>query len=152
MVSSELLRRFPLFQDASELSLRQLGMAAEEVSYDVGDLMFQDDAPANVLFLLLEGDVDIQYLVESGEHVTVDILGAGDLVVWSALIPPYRCTAAGRARTPVKAIAVLADRLRDVLSADHELGWSVMLEVSRVLAERLQAARVQLIAGVEPVA
>ncbi len=148
MLSSELLRRFPLFKDASELSLRQIGMSAERVAYGVGDVMFQDDAPAKVLFLLLEGDVDIQYLIESGDHVTVDTLGSGDLVVWSALIPPYRCTALGRAKTPVVAIAILADRLRDVLASDHELGWAVMLEVSKVLAERLQAARVQLITGV----
>lgn len=144
MISTEQLRRFPVFAQADHESIRQLALVTDEVTFAAGSHLFDDRELARTLYLVTAGELDIQYKLNTGDRVTVDTLIAGDLVAWSAVVPPHRYTATGAARTEVKALAVPGSRLRELMEADHSLGYSVMLEIARVTSQRLGAAHVQL--------
>ena len=90
MISTESLRRYPYFADVSEDALKQVAMIAEEVAFATGAEMFIEDDKAENLYILVNGEVDLQYRLGNGELRTVDTLVAGDLIVWSALVEPYR--------------------------------------------------------------
>ena len=46
----------------------------------------------NVLLgvLVVRGEVELQYLLPSGEARTIDMIPAGELVGWTALVDPHR--------------------------------------------------------------
>ncbi|HOA51970.1 MAG: Crp/Fnr family transcriptional regulator [Thermogutta sp.] len=146
MVSPEMLRRYSYFAKVSEETLKEIAMLAEEKSYPAGMRLFYVGDPADHLNIIVEGEVDIQYELGNGEKRTVDTLVPGDILVWSALVEPYRTTAIGTTTKPTKVIAIKAKPLRELCDKDSMLGYQLMREIAKLLASRLESARVQLAA------
>jgi CRP-like cAMP-binding protein len=144
MISPELLRRYPYFGAVNEDALKEVAMVSEEISVAAGQQIFAEDDPAENLYLLMEGEVDLQYTLGSGELRTVDTLVAGDLMVWSALVEPFKCTAVGTVRKDAKLIAINGPKLRDLCENNLDLGYRMLISVTKLLATRLEGARVQL--------
>ena len=122
MISPEMLRRYPYFADVSEESLRQVAMISEEENVAAGAVIFCEGDKADDLYIIAEGEVDIQYTLGSGEQRTVDTAVAGELIMWSALVEPFRSTAIGTARQATKLVAIKGEKLRDLCEKDHDLG------------------------------
>ncbi len=146
MVSPELLRRYPCFAGLSESVLKQLAVLAEERSVPAGTRIFYEGDPARFLYVITKGEVNVQYVLGSGELRTVDTLVDGDLLVWSALVEPYRTTGVGTVTKDAQLVGIAADRLRQLCEENPLLGYRLMTEVAKLLAHRLESARVQLAA------
>jgi CRP-like cAMP-binding protein len=146
MVSPEILRRFAYFSGASEQSLKQVAMMSEEKTARAGDVLFREGQDATELCVVVEGEVDIQYVLGDGSHQTVDTLIAGELMIWSALVEPHMTHSVGVARTPVKLVAINAPKFRALLDSEPVLGYQVMEAVASAVAHRLHGARLQIAA------
>lgn len=146
MISPELLRRYPYFAGVSDQSLKEIAMIAEEKTAPAGTRMFGEGDPANCLYVIVKGEVNIDYILGNGEIRTVDTLVDGDLLVWSALIEPYKTTAIGTTTKECDLLCVNAPRLRDLCEQDPLLGYRLTAQVAKLLAHRLEGARVQLAA------
>jgi len=144
MISTEQLRRYPCFTGASEDSLRALAMNSEELSFDAGQVLFNEGDPADHLFILLKGEVDIRYVLADGEQRTVDTRVKDDILLWSSVIEPYRTTAVAVARQNTRVLAINAATLRELRTKDDKLERSLMNQIALVISQRLQGARVQL--------
>jgi CRP-like cAMP-binding protein len=144
MISPEMLRRYPYFADASDESLRQLAMAGHEVKVHAGATMFDEDEPADQLYIIVHGEIDIVYSLPDGKRRTVDTLVDGDLLVWSALIPPHRTTGSGIATKDTHLVALAAERVRTLCEQDSKLGHQLMNQVVKLLSNRLDCVQVQL--------
>jgi len=144
MISPEVLRRYPYFADVSEESLKQLAMIAEEKAIPANTVIFNEGDPAEYLSVILQGEVNIQYRLGTGELRTVDTLVAGDLLGWSALIEPYRYTAIATTTKPTQLARLDGPRLRKLCENDPLLGYKLTTQIAKLLAHRLEGARVQL--------
>ncbi len=144
MISPEILRRYPYFTAAQDEGLRALAMIADEVAVPSGTVMYQEDDSVDKLYIIVEGEVDIQYTLGSGELRTVDTIVAGELLMWSALVPPYKSTAVVTTRANSKLIAIDAKNLRAYCAQDLKLANDLLLHLTKLLATRLEGARVQL--------
>jgi CRP-like cAMP-binding protein len=144
MISPESLRRLSCFSPISEASLKRAAMIAREETVPAGTRLFNEGDPADTLGIILSGEVDIQYTLPDGERRTVDTLIAGDIVGWSALVPPHKLTASATTCKETKLIKVEAKRLRELCEEDPLLGYRLMTQVAKLLADRLDGARVQL--------
>jgi CRP-like cAMP-binding protein len=144
MISPEILRRYPYFANVRDESLRKIAMISEEEFIPAGRVIFREGDKADHLYIILQGEVDIQYTLGSGEQRTVDTVVAGELIMWSALVEPYRSTALGTTRQDTKLVAIDAKQLREYCEQDHDLGYRMLLSVLKLLATRLEGARVQL--------
>jgi CRP-like cAMP-binding protein len=146
MISPELLRRYPYFADVSEESLKEVAMISEEVAAAAGSTLFCEGDKADSLYILVEGEVDLQYTLGSGELRTVDTLVAGDLILWSALVEPFKSTGTGTVRKErdAKLIAIDGQQLRQLCESNHDLGYRMLISITTLLATRLEGARVQL--------
>jgi CRP-like cAMP-binding protein len=144
MISPELLRRYPYFAGIADESLKQLAMMAEEKVVPADCVMFREGDPANYLSIILKGEVDIQYMLGDEELRTVDTLTEGDLLMWSALVEPYKATATGMTTKETHLARIDAVRLRRLCQEDPALGYCLMTQVAKLLANRLENARVQL--------
>lgn len=146
MISPEMLRRYPYFAGVSDQSLKEIAMIAEEKHVPTGTRMFGEGDPANYLYIISKGEVNIDYLLGDGEIRTVDTLVDGDLLVWSALIEPYKATAIGTTTKDCELICIDGSRLRALCEQDPLLGYRLTSQVAKLLANRLEGARVQLAA------
>jgi CRP-like cAMP-binding protein len=147
MISPEILRRYSYFAGIDEASLRQIAMHAEEKQHiSAGTRLFSEGEPVKHLGLIVNGEVNIQYLLGNGEMRTVDTLVSGDLLGFSALIEPYRYTGFGTTTHETSLVLIDARKLRDLCNCDPKLGYQLTLQVAKLLAHRLEGARVQLAA------
>ena len=74
----------------------------------------------------------------------LDTLVAGDLLCWSAVVEPFRMTTNGVVRRATRLLVIESRTLRELCESDVALGYSVMLEVAKVMSHRLHGARVQV--------
>ena len=146
MISPEALRRYHYFGNIGEESLKALAMIAEEKEVPGGTEMFREGDPADTLHVITQGEVEIRYLLGSGEERTVDTLVGGELLCWSAMIEPYKVTAIGTTTKDTALICLDGKKVRDLCDSDPRLGYQLTKEISKLLAQRLESARVQLAA------
>jgi CRP-like cAMP-binding protein len=133
MVSPELLRRFACFSGATEQSLKQVAMLSEEKSAAAGEVLFREGQVATHLYIVVDGEVDIQYVLGDGSHQTVDTLIAGDFMMWSSLVEPHTTHSD-------------APKFLDLLESEPALGFNVMKSVAAAIAHRLHGTRLQIAA------
>jgi CRP-like cAMP-binding protein len=69
----------------------------------------------------------------------------GDIVGWSALVPPHRATSECVAVDRVELLAFNGAELRAALRADHALAASIYPRILQVVSRRLAATRFQLL-------
>ena len=79
--------------------------------------------------------------------MVIETIGMGELLGWSWLFPPYKWAFGAVAATAVEAFEFDAPAVREHCTADPELGYEFNQRITRVLAKRLQATRIRLIAG-----
>ena len=144
MISPELLRRFPYFAQISDASLKAIAMLAEEKTGPAGTQVFNEGDPAKTLNIIVRGQVNIEYTLGNGERRTVDSLVAGDILLWSALIEPYYATSVGTTTQETQLVAIDAPKLRALCEQDPQVGYRLTIQVAKLLAHRLEGARVQL--------
>ncbi len=146
MTSPEMLRRWPYFAGISDASLKALAMIAEEKAVAAGTHLFGEGDPAEAMNVIVKGEVNIEYILGDGQRRTVDTLVDGDILGWSALVEPYKYTAIGTATKPTQMITIHAKKLRDLCENDPHLGYQLTTQIAKLLAHRLEGARVQLAA------
>jgi CRP-like cAMP-binding protein len=77
--------------------------------------------------------------------VIIETIGAGDLLGWSWMMPPYRWHFTARAIEPTRAIYFAGTILRYYCDRDHSLGFELHKLMSQIMMKRLQAARKKML-------
>ena len=77
--------------------------------------------------------------------IIIQTLDEGDVLGWSWLFPPYRWKFSAKAFESTRAIALDGKCLRGKSEEDHDLGYELLERFARVIQERLDATRLQLI-------
>jgi CRP-like cAMP-binding protein len=130
----------PLVQRAR---LRAVGF---DVSFPAGARLFDEGGEADRFWLLRRGEVALDICVPGGQpEAVMETLGAGQLLGWSWICPPYRWHLGARAVTAVQAMEFPATDVLALCAADPELGYALMRRFTGVVAERLQATRIRLL-------
>ncbi|MGA2032380.1 MAG: Crp/Fnr family transcriptional regulator [Thermoguttaceae bacterium] len=149
MISPECLRRYHCFVPISAETLKALAMIGEEVRVPAGTRLIGEGEPIKVFRIISEGEVDIQYLLSTGELRSVDTLGPCDIVDWPALVEPYKATAYATTTADTRLLQFDAAKLRGLCEYDPLLGYRLTSQVAKLLSDRLENARTQLVV-VEP--
>jgi CRP-like cAMP-binding protein len=77
--------------------------------------------------------------------VTILTLDPGDIVGWSAIVPPYRATTSATALEPTELASFPAEELRGILASDAEVAAAFLPPVLETVAARVAATRDQLL-------
>ena len=135
----------PFVRGMSADTLAVLTACAMPTVFDANQLIFREGDIANRFYLLLEGRVQLEAEALDRPGVPVDQLGAGDVLGWSWLFPPYTWNFTARTLDPVKAVFFYGTWLRERSETDLTLGYELMRRTAMVLMRRLQATRQQLV-------
>ena len=115
--------------------------AGERVSFTPGQYVFRESGQADTLYLIERGQVVLERHPPSGP-VEVETVGAGDVLGWSWLVPPYRWHFDARVVELTEAVALDGRALRKRCEEDHDVGYNVLKRFSGLIARRLESASV----------
>ena len=141
----QIVAEHPFLRGMSPAHLAILTDAAMLAEFEGGELLFREGDPANRFYLIREGQVVLESPSGEGSAVPIQVIGAGDVLGWSWLFPPYSWRFDARTVGPVKAIFFYGTRLREQCEADHDLGYELMKRMTAVVIQRLQGTREQLL-------
>ena len=150
MISPEQLRRYPFFGGLIAEELASIAMIAEEVSFPDGAVIFRDGDLGDEALRVDTRRSGLVYHIERTDGIETSFVGsivAGEPFAISAVLEPYRLTASAVADGPVQAIAIDAAGLRALCELSCHMGYTVMRQVARALAERLGFALIELAAS-----
>ena len=140
-----ILTEHPFFRNLQPRYLGLLTGCASNARFSTGEFIFREGEEANQFYLIRQGNVALEIYSPQGGPIMVQTLGDGDILGWSWLFPPYRWRFDARAVITTRAIALDGACLRKKSEQDHDLGYELLKRFSRILEERLQATRLQLL-------
>ena len=100
---------------------------------------------ANGFYLIETGKIALESEAGFDKSIPIQILGAGDLLGWSWMFPPYVWQFTAHAIEPCTALFFYAAILREYCEKDHSLGYELLKRISAVMVTRLQAAHDQML-------
>ncbi len=128
----------PLLRGMKPEHLKVLADCAMPAEFKEGERIFREGDPANRFYLLEEGNVSLESHGKDEAPVSIQMIGAGDVLGWSWLFPPYYWHFDARALEPVKAIFFYGTWLREYSNQDHDLGYELMKRMAEVVIRRLR--------------
>lgn len=140
-----ILAKHPFFDRLEQRHLDLLVGCASNVRFDAGQFILREGEEANHFYLIRHGKVALEIFAGHRGPITVETLEDGDIVGWSWLFPPYRWRFDARAVEITRAIALDGKCLRTKSEQDHDLGYELLKRFARIVEERLQATRLQLL-------
>jgi CRP-like cAMP-binding protein len=148
-ITTSTLAAQPFLKGLSRQQLDSLLNNSMPVEFPAGKSIFREGQLANRFYLILEGEVALESLAvgKEGDPSLIQTIGAGDVLGWSWLFPPYCWHFDARAVKPTKAIFIYGTRVRELCEDDHDLGYELMKRVSEIVIGRLQSTRRRLLAG-----
>jgi CRP-like cAMP-binding protein len=145
-VNAAVLSAHPFLHAMPAGQLAMLAGAARDVRFPARHRLFEDGGNATRFWLIQCGHVSLDLHIPGEGPAVIETIGMGELLGWSWLFPPYKWAFGAVAVTEVEAFEFDAPAVRDLCAADPALGYEFSQRITRVLAKRLQATRIRLLA------
>ncbi len=126
-------------------TIARLAGIAELKDAEVGADLTREGQVTEAFAIVLSGRVALRMLIPERGMVTILTVEPGDILGWSAVVPPHRGTANAVAIEPVRLLNFEGERLRALLRSDHALAASVYPRILVAVSRRLSATRLQLL-------
>jgi CRP-like cAMP-binding protein len=120
---------------------RQALALGNRITVPAGSALFELGAAADCLYLIERGRIRLTLPMQvrgQEEDIMVEERIPGQVVGWSALIPPYRFTLKATAPLETEVIALSRELLAQHFAAFPKIGYSVSLNLATVIGQRLQ--------------
>jgi CRP-like cAMP-binding protein len=127
---------------AARTTLAELGRLSR---FPAGEVLLREGEPTDILAIVLEGRVGLRVRVPERGQVTILTVETGDVVGWSAMVPPYRATSTAVALVDTELAVFDGPRLREAMAADTELAAKLYPVLLNAVARRLEGTRLQLL-------
>lgn len=137
-----LLQALDLFADATQASLEQLARAVEEILQPAGDVLIREGDPADALYVLVDGEVDVSARGESARSRHLRTMGPRSYFGEIGLLRSVPRTATVRTSRPSTLWRIGADDFRSALESG-----SVSASLLSVASARLARSHPQLAAA-----
>lgn len=131
----EALSQLPLFSELSAGDLAQLCRSSERVFAQSGDVIIEEGAPGDSLFVIMSGGVEITK-TEGGQEIVLASRGAGDFLGEMSLLEQRPRTATARATTESELLEIGPQAFRRLLESNPSIASSVL----RTMAGRLRSS------------
>jgi len=129
------LHQFKIFADLDLAELDSIARVAHIQEFEAGEELITEGAPAERLYLFLNGKAAVKVRSE-GRLVVIDELGPGEVLGWAALMRPNVYTASAWTTEPSELIVVPADRLRELCESNKRMGYRVGKGIGEVINRR----------------
>jgi len=149
MISLDFLEKVEVFQDLDDRQLTAVKNCSREADFKRGDRLFGAGEKSPCLWVVLEGQVDLQEEPEEDSPPGKDALASlseGLVFGWSSLVPPheYRLSAYCTTRQ-CRVLKIDRQGLADQFERDPRMGYLVMTRLLSVIGSRFHLLQDQVI-------
>lgn len=121
----------PAFKNLNDEYMEVLRPLFEPFSCRAGSIVLQQGEPADYLYLILKGTVEVSFKPYDGIPITISRVKRGDWFGWSAVVGSEKYTSSAIASEDLETIRIHGDELRKLCMEQPEAG--------KVILERLAA-------------
>jgi CRP/FNR family cyclic AMP-dependent transcriptional regulator len=140
------LQRIPWFKELKPQHVRKLASITQLRTAKAGEVLFREGDKEDFVYIVLEGRVALHMYIPHRGKVRFYTADQWEIVGWSSVTPTVRQRTAGATAVIDSRLARIdAKAMRHACDEDFELGYRLMRRVSNVVADRLQATRLQLL-------
>ena len=164
-MEKNVLAGFKFFNEVAPETQELIVRKSEVLVFEPGDVVFHFDEPAEHLYGLIEGGIDlsivfkdkvlkteIEYeeaiqasIVEEEKSIVVDTVFPGQVFGWASLVGPGRRTVTAQCAEASRILVLPAADLRLMFQKDNTLGYVIMTKLSDIISKRLQKRTEKLI-------
>jgi CRP-like cAMP-binding protein len=137
-----ILRKHPFFKDFPEKYIGLLTGCSSNVVFKADGQILREGEEANKFYIVRKGRIAV-YIEKP--QITIQTIHEGDILGWSWLIPPYKHRFSAKAVEATTVLALDGKCLREKCEKNSELGYELLKRIVNVLADRLEATRLQLL-------
>ncbi len=141
---SKIIAEHPFLNELAKEHIDLITGCASNVVFKPNEFLFSEGDSADHFYIIRHGRVVIQTHVPERGTIDIQTRGEGDITGWSWLVPPYRWHFDAKATELTRAVKFDGKCLREKLENDHSLGYELMRRFTLIMAERLEATRLQL--------
>lgn len=138
------LREHPFLQGFAVEHIDKLAAMASEVRFGKGEVIFREGDESSFFYLLLSGTVALETNAP-GRILRIATLGRGEELGWSSVTPSHSKQFQVRSLEETQALAFDGVRLMHACEENCRFGYTFMTAMLRVVAQRLQSTRMQLL-------
>ena len=136
------LEKVPVFENLLEKELKNIAQLTHERAYQLDEYVFKKYAPAEGMYVILDGEIEIKD-PKSGNIFAN--LTSGDFFGELALLDEEPRSASAVCNKPTRLIGFFRTDLLTLIKRYPTLGNKILLNLSRVLGERLRNANKNII-------
>jgi len=140
-----IIAEHPFFAGLDDSFTNLLVSCASNVRFKAGTYILKEGDAANTFYLIREGKVAVEVLAPQRKPIIVSTLGVGEILGWSWLMQPFQWKFHAHAVDDIRAIALDGKCLRTKCDQDHDLGYEILKRFARIMEQRLEATRLQLL-------
>ena len=137
----QVLGQVPIFENLTPKELKDLARLTHERFYKANEPVFKKLAPGEGMYVILKGTVEIK---DPDSNTTFATLGSGDFFGELALLDEEPRSAMAVATEASELVGFFRTDLLTLMKRDPELGNKILLNLSRVLGERLRRTNLEL--------
>ena len=137
----QVLGQVPIFENLTPKELKDLARLTHERFYKANEPVFKKLAPSEGMYVILKGTVEIK---DPDSNTTFATLGSGDFFGELALLDQEPRSAMAVATEASELVGFFRTDLLTLMTRDPELGNKILLNLSRVLGERLRRTNLEL--------
>ena len=135
------LEKVLIFENLSDKELKNIAQLTHEREYKSTEYVFKKHAPAEGMYVILEGNIEIK---DPESEKIFAKLHSGDFFGELALLDEEPRSATAKAIKPSKLIGFFRTDLLVLIKRYPDLGNKILLNLSRVLGERLRQTNLEL--------
>ncbi len=135
----DLIDNLPLFQGLTSEQLARLEKIFLPCDYYAGTTLFEQGSPAEFLFVVVMGDVVVNFKPDDGPMILVSHVEPGGIVGWSAALGSRLYTSGASCTTYTQLLRVRGSDLRQLCNQHPSTGVLVLERLATVIAERLNS-------------
>ena len=137
----KVLENVPIFEHLTEKELSEVLRLTHERTYKKDEHVFKKLAPAEGMYVILDGGV---LITDSDSETIFATLESGDFFGELALLDEEPRSASAISTMPSRLIGFFRTDLLTLMKKSPELGNKILLNLSRVLGERLRRTNQEL--------
>ena len=145
---SEVLLTCKLFSGLREEELQAIQAIAHSRRFSASKQIFELGEPASTLFIIESGQVALSLPLKIREvtrAVTIEQNEAGEVIAWSALVPPHKLTLSAVAVTDVSLLGLERTDLTELFQRQPRIHGVVASNLCAVIADRLSMFKALLL-------
>jgi len=137
----KVLENVPIFEHLTEKELSEVMRLTHERTYKKDEHIFKKLAPAEGMYVILDGGV---LITDPDSETTFATLESGDFFGELALLDEQPRSASAISTMPSRLIGFFRTDLLTLMKRSPELGNKILINLSRVLGERLRRTNQEL--------